>query len=71
MNQIAETEQWLLDGDCDKCRKEKYCDKDCTAYKKYINMQFKKAMDHAFKALADKHEQERKEKEQNEQNSQI
>ncbi len=35
-NQIPETEQWLLDGDCDKCRKEKYCDKDCSAYKKTV-----------------------------------
>lgn len=35
-NQIPETEQWLLEGDCDKCRKEKYCDKDCSAYKKTV-----------------------------------
>lgn len=34
--QIPETEQWLLDGDCDKCRKEKYCDKDCSAFKKAV-----------------------------------
>jgi len=25
-----ETEQWLLNGDCSKCRKEKYCSKPCT-----------------------------------------
>lgn len=26
---ISETEQWLLDGDCDKCRREKFCSKPC------------------------------------------
>ena len=46
--QIPETEQWLLDGDCDKCRKEKYCDKDCSAFKKVMA----KAMHEAYmKAL--------------------
>jgi len=24
-----ESEQWLLDGDCNKCRKQKYCSKEC------------------------------------------
>lgn len=24
-----ESEQWLLDGDCRKCRKAKYCSKQC------------------------------------------
>lgn len=62
MNQIAETEQWLLDGDCDKCRKEKYCSKECTAFKKYLGAKFKNAMDKAMKRLVE----ERKEKGQNE-----
>lgn len=25
-----ENEQWLLNGDCSKCRREKYCSKPCT-----------------------------------------
>lgn len=29
MAEIKETEQWLLNGDCDKCRKNKYCRKAC------------------------------------------
>lgn len=30
MNKIAETEQWLLDGQCNKCRRDKYCSKMCS-----------------------------------------
>lgn len=29
MDKIEETEQWLLSGDCSKCRREKYCSKQC------------------------------------------
>ena len=29
------TEQWLLEGDCRLCRKEKYCSNKCTSRKKY------------------------------------
>lgn len=28
-----ENEQWLLDGDCSKCRKQKYCGVYCTKAK--------------------------------------
>lgn len=28
-----ESEQWLLDGDCSKCRREKYCGVYCTKAK--------------------------------------
>lgn len=28
-----ESEQWLLDGDCNKCRKKKYCGVYCTKAK--------------------------------------
>lgn len=27
-----ETEQWLLDGNCGKCRRKKYCKKTCTRH---------------------------------------
>lgn len=28
------TEQWKLNGDCDKCRRSEFCRKSCTAKKK-------------------------------------
>ena len=34
MSNINETEQWLLNGDCSKCRKNKYCSKPCTRQKR-------------------------------------
>lgn len=30
MNKIEESEQWLLNGDCSKCRRDSYCKKLCT-----------------------------------------
>ena len=29
-----ENEQWLLSGDCSKCRRENYCAKPCTKNKR-------------------------------------
>lgn len=37
---IPETEQWLLEGDCDKCRRESYCSKECTAFKRGFDGDF-------------------------------
>lgn len=34
MEKIDETEQWLLSGDCSKCRRKKYCSKPCTKCKR-------------------------------------
>ena len=31
---IPETEQWKLNGDCNKCRRVEYCTKKCIANKK-------------------------------------
>lgn len=31
---IHETDQWKLNGDCDKCRRATFCRKSCTAKKK-------------------------------------
>lgn len=31
MSNIPETEQWKLNGDCDKCRRKNYCTKKCRA----------------------------------------
>lgn len=33
-NQIPETEQWQLYGNCDKCRRASYCTKKCGASKR-------------------------------------
>lgn len=30
MEKIPETDQWLLDGICNKCRRQSYCKKTCT-----------------------------------------
>ena len=30
---IPETEQWKTNGDCNKCRRAEYCNKECTARK--------------------------------------
>lgn len=32
MEKINETEQWLLNGECSKCRRQNYCSKPCTKY---------------------------------------
>lgn len=29
--EINESDQWLLDGECKKCRRDKYCSKPCKA----------------------------------------
>lgn len=34
MEKIDETEQWLLSGDCSKCRRNKHCSKPCTKCKR-------------------------------------
>lgn len=34
MNTIPETEQWKLNGNCNKCRRAEFCHKSCTARKK-------------------------------------
>lgn len=30
----TENERWLTDGDCSKCRREKYCGTECTVSKR-------------------------------------
>lgn len=31
---VNKNEQWLLNGDCGKCRRKKYCSKPCTRHKR-------------------------------------
>ena len=59
MNNISETDQWLLTGECNKCRKQSYCSKPCTAIKREFREGFRRAVK---TALADR----LKEKDKNE-----
>lgn len=34
-NQIPETDQWKLNGNCDKCRRKEYCSTICGAKKRH------------------------------------
>ena len=36
MENINESEQWKLQGDCSKCRRESYCNKRCSAVKNRV-----------------------------------
>lgn len=36
-NKIDESEQWLLSGNCSKCRRNNYCSKPCTRSKRATN----------------------------------
>ena len=54
MNEIPETEQWLLVGDCSRCRKQSYCRKKCGAVKREFRNGFRKAV---AKALEKKMEE--------------
>lgn len=38
---VNETEQWLLNGDCTKCRRNKYCSKQCTKRKRYVDREIR------------------------------
>ncbi|GEM_PF-2159330 len=41
MKNIDTNEQWKLDDNCKMCRKNKYCDKSCFAYKSSVNRDIK------------------------------
>lgn len=34
MSEIPETDQWLLSGNCEVCRRRNYCNKPCTKGKR-------------------------------------
>ena len=38
---IPETDQWKLNGDCSKCRRQAFCRKTCSAVKKDMNRQMR------------------------------
>lgn len=41
MEQIQENEQWKLNGNCEKCRRNNYCSTPCTHYNMRIRAEFK------------------------------
>lgn len=41
MEQIQENEQWKLNGNCEKCRRNNYCSKPCTHRNRRIRSEFK------------------------------
>lgn len=45
---MTETEQWKLDGDCDKCRKQKYCSKSCKTNEHHVYTEIRAAVKSAF-----------------------
>ena len=36
-NDVDQSEQWLLDGYCDECRRRNYCKRSCTRKKRRVN----------------------------------
>lgn len=32
---MSNNEQWISGGDCDKCRRQKFCSKSCTENKRF------------------------------------
>lgn len=49
MGEIIETEQWLLKGECKKCRRQSYCRKPCGAVKREFRSGVKQAIASALK----------------------
>lgn len=41
MEQIQENEQWKLNGNCEKCRRNTYCSKPCTCHDRQIRAELK------------------------------
>lgn len=41
MEQIQENEQWKLNGNCEKCRRNNYCSNPCTHRNRRIKAEFK------------------------------
>lgn len=46
-NQIPETDQWKLNGNCKKCRRAEYCSTKCGANKR-ANKRLRKALSDAI-----------------------
>lgn len=42
---MEDSDQWKLNGDCSKCRRANYCNKNCSARNKRINGIIQQALD--------------------------
>lgn len=58
MNNVPETDQWLLDGICNKCRRESYCKKKCGAIKRAWQAGLKQAVASALEKRMEEKENE-------------
>lgn len=48
-----DNERWLTDGDCKKCRRNKYCSKACRASQDRLNREVHRAMNKATGGMLD------------------
>jgi radical SAM protein with 4Fe4S-binding SPASM domain len=51
MPDMIDADQWLSDGDCDICRRKKYCKNECKAHKTSIQRSLQPQTNGALKAL--------------------
>lgn len=51
MSDVNNSEQWLLAGDCDECRRQKYCKTECKAHKNSIQLSLQPQTNGAMKAM--------------------
>lgn len=47
---MKDTDQWLSDGECGKCRRANYCQNECAARKKFLQ---RRAASHALAMSAE------------------
>ena len=64
MQKIEESEQWLLDADCDKCRRNNYCSKPCTRFKRIETEMMKEILSTAYKNAQKRIEEDKENKEE-------
>ena len=48
---ISVNERWLIDGDCFKCRREKYCKEQCKKHKIRIDAEVTEAVNKVMPAI--------------------
>ena len=61
---MNEIEQWKLDGNCEKCRRDPYCTKECKPRKKMVEAKMTEILAKAFnKAMAKMSENQEEKKE--------
>ena len=51
MSEVPESDRWLIDGDCSKCRRKNYCNKSCKKNKQRIQMNMQMIAYNSFSSL--------------------